>query len=123
MEQAKCTVASLPPNYADGLRINVLALILKEFRDSLRDTHENLRDLSNFKTIETPKCFSPHKGGNQFLNRLGPKCSLLTNVPELNGCTITPLRHADGDTLWDIELNGDVVDKFGSFFATTEQQG
>jgi hypothetical protein len=47
----------------------------------------------------------------------------MTNVSELSGCTITPLRHADGDTPWHIELNGDVVDKFGSFFAITEQQG
>ena len=28
-----------------------------------------------------------------------------------------------GDTPCDIELNGNVVDTFGSFFATTEQQG
>jgi hypothetical protein len=50
-------------------------------------------------------------------------CSLLTNVSEINGCTIKLLRHADGDTPWDIELNGDLVDMFGSFFATTKQRG
>jgi hypothetical protein len=45
------------------------------------------------------------------------------DVSESNGGTIMLIRPADGDAPWDMMLRSNMVGKFGSFFATTEQQG